>query len=160
MDKAIQMKLLYTILLLSLSLSIQSKTLKGRIIKISDGDTVTLLDSTNTQHKIRLDGIDCPERKQPFGTKATNFVKKLTTGKTIVVEWEKKDRYGRILGYVYADGVNVNKELLKNGLAWHYKHYNEDQELAKLEQQAKDKKLNIWSDKNPIEPYRWRKGDR
>ena len=154
------MKLLYTILLLSLSLSIQSKTLKGRIIKISDGDTVTLLDSTNTQHKIRLDGIDCPERKQPFGTKATNFVKKLTTGKTIVVEWEKKDRYGRILGYVYADGVNVNKELLKNGLAWHYKHYNEDQELAKLEQQAKDKKLNIWSDKNPIEPYRWRKGDR
>lgn len=154
------MKLLYTILLLALSLSIQSKALKGRIVKVSDGDTVTLLDSTNTQHKIRLDGIDCPEKGQPFGTKATDFVKKLTTGKIIVVEWEKKDRYGRILGYVYADGVNVNKELLKNGLAWHYKHFNKDKELAKLEQQAKDKKLNIWSDKNPIEPYRWRKGDR
>lgn len=99
-----------------------------------------MLDSTNTQHKICLDGIDYPEKGQPFGTKATDFVKKLTVGKTIVVEWEKKDRYGRILGYVYADGVNVNKELLKNGLAWHYKHFNKDKELAKLEQQAKDKK--------------------
>ncbi|WP_101690765.1 thermonuclease family protein [Dysgonomonas massiliensis] len=148
------------LLLIVLSLPIQSKTLKGKIVRVSDGDTIVLLDSTNTQHRIRLDGIDCPEKGQPFGRKATDFLKELTTGKTIIVEWEKKDRYNRILGVVYADNINVNKELLKNGLAWHYKHFNNDQELADLEQQAKDKKLNIWSEKNPIEPYRWRKGDR
>ena len=147
-------------LLIVLSLPIQSKTLKGKIVRVSDGDTIVLLDSTNTQHRIRLDGIDCPEKGQPFGRKATDFAKELTLGKTIVVEWEKKDRYNRILGVVYADNINVNKELLKNGLAWHYKHFNNDQELADLEQQAKDKKLNIWSEKNPIEPYKWRKGER
>lgn len=146
--------------LLSVCFSLYSKELRGRIVRVSDGDTVVLLDSTNTQHRIRLDGIDCPEKGQPFGRKATDFVKNLAAGKQAVVYWDKKDRYGRILGYLIVDGVNVNKELLKNGLAWHYKHFNQDKELAELEQQAKDKKLNIWSDKNPIEPYQWRKSNR
>lgn len=150
----------YILILLLFPTTLSAHTLRGKIVRVSDGDTVVLLDSTNTQHKIRLDGIDCPEKGQPFGRKATDFVKQLTTGKEIVVEWEKKDRYKRILGVVYADGLNVNKELLKNGLAWHYKHFNQDKELAELEQQAKDKKLNIWSEKNPIEPYQWRKGKR
>ncbi len=153
-------KLLLLFITFLLLIPISAKTLKGRIVKVSDGDTIVLLDSTNTQHKIRLDGIDCPEKGQPFGTKATEFVKQLTINKTIIVEWKKKDRYNRILGIVYADSVNVNKELLKNGLAWHYKHFNNDAELAELEQQAKDKKLNIWSEKNPIEPYQWRKWKR
>lgn len=148
-------KLLLILFLFPFLLS--AHTLRGKIIRVSDGDTVVLLDSTNTQYRIRLDGIDCPEKGQPFGRKATDFVKELTTGKEIIVKWEKKDRYKRILGVVYADGVNVNKELLKNGLAWHYKHFNQDKELAELEQQARDKKLNIWSEKNPIEPYQWRK---
>lgn len=149
------------VLLLLLSVQLTAKTLKGKIVRVSDGDTVVLLDSNNVQHKVRLDGIDCPEKGQPFGTKATNFVKEITRNSGIVtVEWDKKDRYGRILGYLYVDSINVNKELLKNGLAWHYKHFNKDEELAKLEREAKDKKLNIWSNKNPIEPYQWRKGKR
>lgn len=148
------------ILLLLIPALLSAKTLTGKIVKVTDGDTVVLLDSANTQHKIRLDGIDCPERGQPYGTKATDFVKNIAAGKRANVEWEKKDRYGRILGVLIVDNVNVNKELLRSGLAWHYKHFNTDKELAELEQTAKDKKLNIWSDKNPIEPYRWRKGDR
>lgn len=148
------------LILLFFPIFLSAHTLRGKIVRVSDGDTIVLIDSTNTQHRVRLDGIDCPEKGQPFGRKATDFVKQLTTGKEIVVEWEKKDRYKRILGVVYADGLNVNKELLKNGLAWHYKHFNQDKELAELEQQAKDKKLNIWSEKNPIEPYQWRKGKR
>lgn len=149
--------LLISILLLIFSLSVVSKNLEGKIIKVSDGDTVVLLDSTNTKYRIRLDGIDAPEKGQPFGTKATNFVKTLIAGKMVKVEWSKKDRYGRILGYVFTDTINVNKELLKEGLAWHYKHFNQDDELAKLELEAKSKKLNIWSEVNPIEPYQWRK---
>lgn len=140
---------------------LSAHTLKGKIIRVSDGDTVVVLDSTNTQHRVRLDGIDCPEKGQPFGTKAANFVKELTRQtEYVIVEWEKKDRYGRILGVLYVGDINVNEKLLENGLAWHYKHFNQDQKLADLEQQAKDKKLNIWSEKNPIEPYQWRKGKR
>lgn len=153
-------KLLLLVFLFS-PILLSAHTLKGKIIRVSDGDTVVVLDSNNTQHRVRLDGIDCPEKGQPFGTKATNFVKELTSqSEYVVVEWEKKDRYGRILGVLYVGDINVNEKLLENGLAWHYKHFNKDQKLADLEQQAKDKKLNIWSEKNPIEPYQWRKGKR
>ena len=140
---------------------LSAHTLKGKIVRVSDGDTVVVLDSTNTQHRVRLDGIDCPEKGQAFGKKATDFVKNITSkSEFVTIVWKKKDRYGRILGYLIVDEVNVNKELLRNGLAWHYKHFNKDKELADLEQQAKDKKLNIWSESNPIEPYYWRKGKR
>lgn len=154
------MKQLLLILLLFPAI-LSAHTLKGKIIRVSDGDTVVVLDSTNTQYRVRLDGIDCPEKGQPFGKKATDFVKNITSkSEFVTIVWKKKDRYGRILGYLIVDEVNVNKELLRNGLAWHYKHFNKDKELADLEQQAKDKKLNIWSESNPIEPYYWRKGKR
>lgn len=149
-----------TLLLLFIPLLLSAHTLKGKIVRVTDGDTVVLLDSTNTQHRIRLNGIDAPERGQPYGTKATNFVKELAAGKQATVEYENKDRYGRILGTLYVGDKNINEELLKAGLAWHYKFYNKDKRLADLEKEAKEKKLNIWSEKNPIEPYRWRKGDR
>lgn len=136
---------------------LNAKSLKGKVVRVSDGDTIVLLDDDNTQHRIRLDGIDAPEKGQPFGKKATDFVKELVASKVVRVEWEKKDRYGRILGFVFVENVNVNKELLKNGLAWHYKFFNSDVELAALEARAKKEKLNIWSEKNPIEPYVWRK---
>ena len=140
---------------------LSAHTIKGKVVRVSDGDTVVVLDSTNTQYRVRLDGIDCPEKGQPFGKKATDFVKNITSkSEFVTIVWKKKDRYGRILGYLIVDEVNVNKELLRNGLAWHYKHFNKDKELADLEQQAKDKKLNIWSESNPIEPYYWRKGKR
>lgn len=145
------------LLCLIISLSITSKTLTGKIVRVSDGDTVVLLDSNNKQHRIRLDGIDCPEKGQPYGKVATDFVKDLIAGKYVKVEWTQMDQYNRILGFVYIGDTNVNKELLKAGLAWHYKFFNDDTELANLEKIAKQKKLNIWSQKNPIEPYQWRK---
>lgn len=99
----------YPILTILLSIILLSFTLKGKVIRVSDGDTIVILDSTNTQHRIRLDGIDCPEKGQPFGNKATLFIKDLVAEKEVVVEWKKKDRYGRILGYVFIDSINVNK---------------------------------------------------
>ena len=114
----------------------------------------------NVQHRIRLDGIDCPEKGQPFGKVATKYVKDIAEGKSVIIHYTKKDRYKRILGVLFVDSIDVNKELLKRGLAWHYKHFNNDSIYSQLEQQAKDKKLNLWSDKKPIEPYHWRKGKR
>ena len=154
------MKLLSLTYLVLLSISLFSNTLKGRIVRVIDGDTIVLLDSLNVQHKIRLDGIDCPEKGQPFGSVATKFVKDISKGKFATIHYTKKDRYRRVLGVLIVDSVDVNKELLRNGLAWHYKHFNNDSIYSQLEQDARDKKLNLWSDKSPIEPYYWRKGKR
>lgn len=135
-----------------------SQVMTGLVVRVSDGDTVVLLDAEKTQHRIRLDGIDCPESKQSFGSKATQFVRDKIGNETVNVHYNKKDRYGRVLGVVVTqEGENINEALLANGLAWHYKYYNDNPVYAKLEQEAKDKKLNIWSEKNPIEPYEFRK---
>lgn len=131
--------------------------LKGKVVKISDGDTITIL-VDNEQHRIRLDGIDCPEKKQAYGQKAKEFVSDLVFGDTVRIVWEEKDFFGRILGVVYnSDGVNVNEELLKAGLAWHYKQYNKDARLAELENAARKAKLGLWQDKNPTPPWEFRK---
>ncbi|WP_254772745.1 thermonuclease family protein [Nitrosospira multiformis] len=108
----------------------QAETLGGRVVKIADGDTVTILDESNRQHKVRLVGIDAPERKQPFGTVSRQHLADLVFGKTVVVKWQKRDRYQRILGKVLVDGQDVNLEQIKAGLAWHYKQYGKAQQLA------------------------------
>ena len=131
--------------------------LKCRVVKVQDGDTVTVLVGS-TQHKIRLQGIDCPEKAQPFGTAATKFTSDQVFGKIVTVKWDEKDRYGRILGDVIYDGnQSLSRELLKAGLAWHYKQYSDDLDLAGLEFMARSAKKGLWADKNPIPPWEWRK---
>lgn len=129
---------------------------RGKIVNVSDGDTVTLLSEDNEQIKIRLWGIDCPERSQDYGRKATERTKDLCYGKTIRIDCKGKDKYGRTLGIVYVDSVNVNETLIKEGLAWKYKttgfaHY------VDLEDEARAQKLNIWSMPNAIAPWDYRK---
>lgn len=88
------------LIFLFLPILLSAHKLKGKIVRVSDGDTVVVLDTTNTQHRVRLDGIDCPEKGQPFGRKATDFVKQLTKdSEFVIVEWDKKDRYGRLQDY-------------------------------------------------------------
>mgnify|MGYP001282441155 CR=1 FL=1 len=138
-----------------------SLSIQGQIVRVSDGDTVVLLDEDKIQHRVRLDGIDCPESKQAYGTKATQFVREKLGGGKATVYYNKKDRYGRLLGVlINSSGENINELLLANGLAWHYKHYNKNPIYTQLEQDAKDKRLNIWSEDNPIEPYEFRKMQR
>jgi len=150
------MKYLLVLLLLSTSLSTGSSTIRGKVVRIADGDTITILTEDNRQVKIRLDGIDCPERGQDYGTKATDFTRELCAGKTVTIDSIGTDRYKRVLGVVWADSVNVNEALLRNGLAWRYK-YNKSAHYLELEQQARGKKLNIWSMKNPVAPWDFRK---
>ena len=104
----------------------QAEVLSGRVAKIADGDTLTVLDKSNRQHKIRLVGIDAPERGQPFGTVSRQNLADLVFGKTVAVEWHKQDRYQRVLGKVLLDGQDVNLKQIKAGLAWHYKQYDKD----------------------------------
>lgn len=150
-------KLLWIILFLITPL-VYSQT--GKVVKIKDGDTVVILDENNTQHTIRVADIDCPEKGQPFGKAAKWFVSEQIFGKTVLVKEKNKDRYGRIVGYVLYDGKNLSLELLKEGLSWHYKYYSDDEEMAHLEAEARKHKKGLWADKNPINPYEWRKGKR
>ncbi len=151
---------LITFLLLFFSALIQAETLKGTVVKIADGDTLTLLTSSNQQVKIRLAGIDTPEKKQPFGNKAKQALAKLAFQKQALVEVETKDRYGRTVGIVFVNGQNVNAEMIRQGMAWVYRKYTKDRALYALEAQAKEEKLGLWVDNKPIEPWLWRKGKR
>lgn len=133
-----------------------SKFIIGKIVKVSDGDTVTLEDNNGKKRRVRLNGIDCPEIGQEYGTEAAKYVKNIALNKYVNVEIIGKDQYDRILGVLHVDGVNVNEALLKNGLAWVYK-YNEDERYNSLLSEARALKMNIWSNPKSIDPYTWRK---
>ncbi|MCC2683032.1 MAG: nuclease (SNase-like) [Nitrosospira multiformis] len=144
----------------------QAETLSGRVVKIADGDTVTILDEANHQHKVRLVGIDAPERKQPFGTVSRQHLAGLVFGKTVAVKWQKRDRYQRILGKVLVDGQDVNLEQIKAGLAWHYKQYGKAQQLADLslygeaEEFARVNGMGLWRDPASVAPWDFRREKR
>jgi len=114
----------------------------------------------NKQVKIRLAGIDTPEKVQPFGNKAKQALAALSFQKQASVEVETKDRYGRTVGRVIVAGKDVNAELVRQGMAWVYRQYTNDQMLYALEQEAKQAKRGLWASDKPIEPWLWRKGKR
>ncbi len=93
-------------------------TLTGKVVKVTDGDSITVLDNTNTQHRIRLQGIDAPEIGQPFGNASRKHLATLVAGMLVTMKWDKRDRYGRIVGFVLVDGQDVNLAQVKAGMAW------------------------------------------
>lgn len=100
----------------------------GKVVSVADGDTITVLDADKTQHKIRLNGIDAPEKAQPFGQLSKQSLSDLVFGKTVQIDANKVDRYGREVGKVLVDGVDTNLEQVRRGLAWHYKAYQREQQ--------------------------------
>jgi micrococcal nuclease len=129
---------------------------EGKVVSVSDGDTIKVL-KDGIQVKIRFAAIDCPEKKQPYGQKAKQFTADMVAGKVVKVWETDTDRYGRIVGFVFVGDKNLNKELLSAGLAWHYKQYSRDPELAKLESQARIAKIGLWSEPDPVAPWEWRR---
>ena len=119
-----------------------------------------MLVDNKTTVKIRLASIDCPERKQPFSAVATKFTSDAIFGRQVTVLVDSKDRYGRSIGWVYYDDKNLNEELLKAGLAWHFRRYSKDEKLQALEDEARANKVGLWQDTNPIPPWDWRSGVR
>lgn len=135
---------------------IGTDTFTAKVVAITDGDTIVVLNSNNQQIKIRLEGIDSPESKQDFGYRAKQATSDLCFGKEVTVQKSGEDRYGRTLAYIYVGDLCLNKLLLSLGMAWHYKQYNKDPELAKLELEAKEKKIGLWSQPNPVAPWDFR----
>lgn len=130
--------------------------LTGKAIKMIDGDTFDLL-SNGTVYRIRLNGIDCPERSQPYYQQAKNFLANACLKQQVTVTYSSKDRNGRLLGNVYVNGKLINLTLVQQGYAWHYKKYSKDVQLARAETAARAAKLGLWKDGNAIAPWEWRK---
>lgn len=107
--------------------AVDADTLSGRVVAVSDGDTLTVLDEDHTQHRIRLSGIDSPEKKQPFGQHCKKSLSDLAYGLNVSVESTKLDRYGRLIGKVRVEGRDVNLEQVRRGCGWHYKKYQNEQ---------------------------------
>lgn len=136
---------------------------EGVVVKITDGDTVTVLDGSKTQFKVRLAGIDAPESKQDFGQRSRQHLASLVFQKQVRVEWTKRDRYGRIVGKIVVDRQDINVRLVQAGLAWHYKAYAKEQTpgdamlYAEAENRARDKRVGLWADPQPVAPWEWRR---
>lgn len=136
-----------------------------KVVKVADGDTINVLDRTKTQHKIRLQGIDAPERKQAFGNKSRQNLAKYVAGKNVKVEYNKRDKYGRIVGKLIYNSRDINLRQVEDGFAWHYKEYQNEQSAkdrslySNAEIDARKRKLGIWPAK-AMPPWEWRrKGD-
>jgi endonuclease YncB( thermonuclease family) len=149
-----------------LTQSAYAEVLTGRVVGVADGDTITLLDANNTQHKIRLGGIDAPEKNQAFGNVSKKSLSDLVYNQQVDVDWHKEDRYGRKVGKVLVNNKDANLEQIKRGMAWYYKKYKgelvqEDRiSYVQAQQNAETNKLGLWVDESPIAPWDFRKQKR
>jgi micrococcal nuclease len=131
-------------------------TLTGKVVRVLDGDTIEVL-VDKKPIRIRLADIDCPEKKQPFGNAAKKYVLEVAAHEIVTVDARSKDRYGRTIGEVFLpSGESLNRLLIRDGYAWHYKKYSKDKTLAELENQARGSRVGLWQDKAPIAPWDWR----
>ncbi len=130
----------------------------GKVIKVSDGDTITVLLKGNTQKKLRLAEVDCPENGQPFGKNAKQFTSSQVFGKTVKFKETSTDRYGRSVAKIYYDNDKyLSKEVIKAGMGWWYFSYSKDDSLGKLQEKAQQKKMGLWQDVHAVAPWDYRK---
>jgi len=149
--------------------------INGKVVAVTDGDTIKVLDGNKVQHKIRLTGIDAPEKAQPFGNASRKHLATMVAGKDVRIETTKNDRYGRVLGKVWVQPrdcpscgktLNANHAQILSGMAWWYQDYAKDQpaeDQGRYESavtEARKRKLGLWSEPNPIPPWAWRRGQR
>jgi endonuclease YncB( thermonuclease family) len=135
------------------------QAITGKVVRVADGDTITILTSDKEQVKIRFAGIDCPERAQPWGRNATEALKAVLTGEPVTIEVIDVDRYKRTVGRVYIKGMNVNRHLVESGNCWVYPRYAKDQKLFDLQEQAKAAKRGLWRlpEGERVPPWEWRR---
>lgn len=146
-----------SIVILSFTLNVLSQNNSYKVIAIIDGDTYDIV-KNKQKIRIRIDAIDAPERGMAYYKISKNHLSKLIFGKLVTIKEISKDWHGRIVGKTYlSNKTDVSAEMLKNGMAWHYKKYSSDAILAALENQAKKQKLGLWKDTNPIAPWDIRK---
>jgi endonuclease YncB( thermonuclease family) len=159
----------------SLAARAATHSFEARVVGVADGDTITVLDANNVQHRIRLAGIDAPEKGQPFSERSKQSLRRMVMGRLVRIEWDEIDRYGRLVGKVWVTpaGINCNQQpcpktldagraQLTVGLAWHYlgRQQAEEDSLAYEfdETEARARRVGLWSEPDPIAPWDWRHG--
>jgi micrococcal nuclease len=156
-------RLAIAIVLLSAGHALAAKPhyeLAGRVIAIADGDTLTVLDDANSQHKIRLAGIDAPEKGQAFGTRARESLAEKVFRKNVHIEVTDVDRYHREVGRIYLSDRFINMEMVSDGFAWRYVQYDKPGEFTAAEIGAREHRRGLWIDPDPTPPWEWRKAKR
>ncbi|WP_370612372.1 thermonuclease family protein [Citrobacter meridianamericanus] len=149
---------LILLFLLIMTPSVQA-TLTGRVVRVIDGDTVVVLAAPATEVRIRLSDIDAPEKGQPFGQRARQYLTSRVAGRVVEVAGDSRDRYDRILGTLWVDGRDINAELVCGGMAWAYRVRDVAQNPAYLqcEKAAREEKKGLWREPSPVPPWQWRK---
>lgn len=131
----------------------QNRTYKGKSIKVDDGDTFTFLSRRKVSYRIRLDGIDAPEKGMPYAKKAKEYLAALLLNQEIELRILSADRYGRYVGKVYCKGQEVSLLMLRAGYAWHYSKYNQEVIFFEAEHKARDQKTGLWQNEHPLAPW-------
>ncbi|WP_205853073.1 thermonuclease family protein [Polaromonas sp. AER18D-145] len=155
--------LLASLMALGISAGAAAAVLAGKVVAVTDGDTITVLDAGKVEHAVRLSGIDAPEKKMPFGQRSKQHLSDLLYGKWVEVEGEKNDRYGRLVGKVLVNGIDANLAQVQAGMAWHYKQYEREQTasdrqtFAEAEIRSATARQGLWVDRDPVAPWDWRK---
>ena|ERR1035437_1189779 len=158
----VPMQRIITILVLVLACAVNAETITGQVVSVADGDTIAVLDADKVQHKIRLAGIDAPEKKQAFGNRSKESLSDLVFDKTVNVETEKRDRYGRQIGKVLVNGQDVNLVQVERGMAWFYRQYQREQSpndrklYEAAEDAAKAGRRGLWRDTDRVAPWDFR----
>ena len=136
--------------------------LAGRVVGVLDGDTIDLLTPEKRQVRVRLAGIDAPEKNQAFGTVSKQALSDLIFAREVTVDWRKKDRYGRVVGKVLLNGVDTDLKMVELGLAWHYKQHAREQSVidrklyAEAEDSARARRAGLWRDAESVPPSSFR----
>lgn len=152
----------FSLLLIVIAQMAQAELITGFVTAITDGDTLKLLDARKTEHKIRISGIDAPEKAQPFGSKSTANLGRLAFNKDAQADCPKKDRFSRLVCKVTVDGTDVGLQQVTDGMAWWYRKYAKEQSGADQdsyeqgETMAKLRRLGLWGEVNPVPPWEWR----
>ncbi|MCN5995721.1 thermonuclease family protein [Escherichia coli] len=148
--------IIFALYILSSSLYANTADIQGKVTRVLDGDTIEILQN-KTPVRIRLANIDAPEKKQAYGRWSTDQLKSLIAEQSVRVTYSHNDRYDRIIGRVFTTGGReANRFMVQSGAAWVYEHYNTDNDLATLQQEARSQKRGLWADPNPVPPWEWR----
>ncbi len=150
------MKRIFAIVAALVAGAVLADTIEGRVVKVYDGDTVHLL-AGSEKSKIRLDRIDAPESRQEYGKEAAEHLRNKIFGKTVRICYDKKDRYGRILGLIFLEDLDINLEMVATGNAWHYRRFDKTVAYCDAERDAREQKLGLWANPDPVNPQEWRK---
>lgn len=156
-------KYLLVLIFIGFTSLVQARTLVGHVVGVTDGDTITILDATQTQYKIRLAGIDAPEKKQAFGQASKKSLSDLVFDKVVSIIYDKQDQYGRTVGKVMVNGKDANLEQVKRGMAWFYKKYQNEMVLddrldyLHAQEAAESSNVGLWVDDDAIAPWDFRK---